>query len=158
MNGECKSYRLNDPMTWAEFKDMPDDLKIKYISMIRNAYGVSDNFIANHLFRVSQPTVGAEMRRLGIGLGKHSGSGKASDRDSFLAWCGVKALAQTEPEEFEDVCEEYAEPVNQPTGKVIPCSGDLTFVGAVEDVLASVADILGGTNVRIHVMWEVCQG
>ena len=32
MNGECKSYRLNDPMMWEEFKKLPDDIKTMYNS------------------------------------------------------------------------------------------------------------------------------
>ena len=28
MNGKCETYRMNDPMTWEQFKAMPDDLKV----------------------------------------------------------------------------------------------------------------------------------
>ena len=35
MSGECKSFRLNDPMGRKEFMSMPDDLKIVYIQAIR---------------------------------------------------------------------------------------------------------------------------
>ena len=35
MSGECKSYRLNSPMSWDEFKAMPDDIKITYIKLLR---------------------------------------------------------------------------------------------------------------------------
>ena len=166
MNGECKSYRLNDPMTYQEFRAMPDDLKINYINLIRNAYGVSDAFMAKHLFCVAQTTFSLEMRRLGLGLGRNAERGPA-DRDGFLAWCsGAKVPVETEPEEIpveeENDCDVVeCEPVNTfpvvPT-KAIPSSGDLTFTGAAEDVLAAVADILGGANVRINVMWEVCEG
>ena len=40
MNGECKAYRLNDPMGWKEFKAMPDDLKITYIKLLRKEFNV----------------------------------------------------------------------------------------------------------------------
>lgn len=166
MNGECKSYRLNDPMTYGEFRAMPDDLKINYIKLLRNAYGVSDSFMAKHLFNVSQTTLSSEMRRLGIGVGKYADRGPA-DRDGFLAWCsGVKNPVETEPEEdpvevYEKVHVEHEQP--EPISdfvpaRVVPVSGDLTFTGAAEDVLAAVADILGGAKVRLNVMWEVCEG
>ena len=54
MNGECKSFRLNDPMVWKEFKSMPDDLKITYIKLqkyCRNAWCPSGK-----LFQGSQQT------------------------------------------------------------------------------------------------------
>ena len=165
MNGECKSYRLNAPMTWAEFKAMPDDLKIDYIRLIRERYGVSDTCIAINMFNVHQTTLSDEVRRLGIDLGK--GRRKERDKDGFLAWCaGVKNPVETEPEEapvevYEKVYVEHEQP--EPISdfvpaRVVPVSGDLTFTGAAEDVLAAVADILGGAKVRINVMWEVCEG
>lgn len=167
MNGECKSYRLNDPMTWAEFKKMPDDLKTNYINLIRNAYGVSDSIIAKHMLRCSQPTFSAEARRLGLGRGKNPENKVAVNTEGFLAWCsGVKAPVETEPEEApvevyeKDVFEhEQPEPIREfAAARVVPVSGDQTFTGAAEDVLAAVADILGGATVRLNVMWEVCEG
>lgn len=166
MNGEVKSYRLNDPMTWAEFKKMPDDLKTNYINLIRNAYGVSDSIIAKHMLRCSQPTFSAEARRLGLGRGKNPENKVAVNTEGFLAWCsGVKAPVETEPEDVPvEVEEENAfdvdecEPVRYFQTKAIPTSGDLTFTGTAEDVLAAVADILGGAKVRLNVMWEVCEG
>lgn len=35
MNGEVVSYKLNEPMTWAEFKALPDDIKKTYIKLLR---------------------------------------------------------------------------------------------------------------------------
>ena len=32
MNGEVKSYHLNSPMLWSEFKSMPDDIQVLYIT------------------------------------------------------------------------------------------------------------------------------
>ena len=38
MNGDVKSYNLNRPMTWEEFRSMPQDLQIMYIKKLRNEY------------------------------------------------------------------------------------------------------------------------
>lgn len=46
MNGECKTYRLNDPMSWDDFKDMPDDLKVMYIKQLRSKFNVPDEELA----------------------------------------------------------------------------------------------------------------
>lgn len=48
-NGEVMTYnlnRLNRPMKWAEFKQLPKDLQVAYISKLRKDYGASTNAIA----------------------------------------------------------------------------------------------------------------
>lgn len=40
MNGECKSYKLNEPMKWAEFKAMPLDIQEQYLRLLRTTYSV----------------------------------------------------------------------------------------------------------------------
>lgn len=42
MSGEAKTYNLGQPMKWAEFKSMPDDLKVEYIKQIRERFNVYD--------------------------------------------------------------------------------------------------------------------
>ena len=38
MNGDVKTYNLNKPMSWTEFKALPEDLKITYIKKLRNEF------------------------------------------------------------------------------------------------------------------------
>ena len=40
MSGEVKSYRLNKPMTWQEFKAMPHDVQYGYIKLLKSKYSV----------------------------------------------------------------------------------------------------------------------
>lgn len=67
-NGECKSYRMNDPMTWAQFKELPDDLKVCYIKAIRNKYKVPDKYMAG-AFGVSLSTLRRMFTKLKLGNG-----------------------------------------------------------------------------------------
>lgn len=46
MNGECKTYRLGSPMSWTEFKDMPNDLKVMYIKKLRKKFNIPDEELA----------------------------------------------------------------------------------------------------------------
>ena len=46
MNGEVREYRMNSPITYAEFKKYPDDLKKKYIQRLRDMFDVPDKDIA----------------------------------------------------------------------------------------------------------------
>lgn len=127
MNGECKSYRLNAPMTWPEFRDMPDDLKVTYVKSLREKYKVSDGVLADCL-GVTRHTFGNYIRCLGLGLGKGAGATskfweKTEDYGKFMAWwhgapaekktdeASVGPVEQVEPEICKDdqVREEYVE-------------------------------------------------
>lgn len=47
MNGECKVYNINKPMTYKEFCAMPVDIQIMYLENLRDKYGASLLDIAN---------------------------------------------------------------------------------------------------------------
>lgn len=100
MNGDVKSYRLNEPMTWAEFKTMPDDLKITYIKLLREKFNVPGTHIekmlgTNHVY------YSKEIVRLGLSEGKSSRSGSTPwDRDGWNAWCNRTTSANEEQEEI----------------------------------------------------------
>jgi len=100
MNGECKAYRLNDPMGWKEFKSMPDDLKITYIKLLRQKFNAPGNHIAK-MMGINTCSYSQEISRLGISEGKNC-RGKCTkwDKEGFFAWWhGVDALPTPVPEE-----------------------------------------------------------
>lgn len=112
MSGECVSYRLNEPMTWAEFKSMPDDIKVTYIRLLQEKWKVPIVHIGK-MMGVSQPVIQRETARLGIVLGKGVHK-QIWDKDAFYAWAnGVDKLPTPVPEEYpileeEDVRQEEA--------------------------------------------------
>lgn len=65
MSGEVKSYRLNEPMNWKEFKAMPDDIKVSYISLLRQKYNAPDSHICK-MMGTNTCSFSQEMHRLGI--------------------------------------------------------------------------------------------
>lgn len=168
MNGKVESYRLNDPMTYAEFKKMPDDLKIAYVKAIRQKFGVSDSQIAKMLGAV-QSTFSRDVRLLGIGTGRNSRNGKTGDKEGFWTWVhGVELSGTVEPVSAPEEAEE-PEPIvfNTEPEPVVPApvesapfilpeSGSLTFEGNAQDILKSVGVLMGGANVRLTVSWTVC--
>ena len=107
MNGECKSYRMNEPMTYNEFKDLPDDLKIEYIKALRKKFHVPDKHIAAML-GVARSTIVPYMKKLGLAKGSNGhGDGVHWDRDGWYAWCnGVKLETEVKPDEEEIPVEE----------------------------------------------------
>ena len=150
MNGEVKSYKLNDQMTWAEFKAMPDDIKIRYIKALRSKFNVSDTEIGVML-GVSQTAISKEIRRLGIGEGRRSGRVKW-DKDGWCAWCNGLKLEKMEAPAVEEKEEAVTEPEEV---TLIPVKGMMTLEGGADDAVAVIVNMLGKANVRLTVSWEV---
>ena len=97
MNGEVKTYRLNDPVGWAEFKAWPDDIKITYITALRKKYNASDHAIAE-MMGTDQVNLSRWCRNLGIPSARKSKA--AWDKDGWYAWVnGVPVAAKEEAEE-----------------------------------------------------------
>lgn len=170
MNGEVKSYRLNDPMTWNEFKKLPDDIKVAYIKNLREKYAVPNKDLAEAM-GVNSGYFGKSMRDLGLGVGKGA-AGRASKK-----WPGTpKALAFKEfwygpvesAEPSIDICEEETTPVQDnmedmnehPTSTeslreaCTPTYGALSFECKAEDALDKVRAILAGATVHMTITWD----
>lgn len=176
MSGECKSYRLNEPMTWFEFKAMPDDIKVAYIKLLREKFNVSDTDIGK-MFGVSQRTISLYLRDLGCS-GNHRGGGTKWDEAGWRAWLNKEALPQiveeSAPEEIDGpFLEEDVSFPEQPNPKAegpdhmepVPCSyheakraiphyGSMDFEGEIGEVLETVAVLLGGAYAKICISWE----
>lgn len=164
MSGECKSYRLNEPMNYREFKAMPDDLKVTYIKLLREKYGVPDCKIGE-MMGINKVTFSQEIKRIGLGHGEKHGGYKKWDTDGFYAWCGGSSVTKQEeeiPVVEEPVAEEVTEevPVETPVEipvetYAIPHHGNMTFNGRTEDILKTVGCLLRNADVRIHITWEL---
>lgn len=173
MNGEVKSYRLNDPMTWNEFKKLPDDIKVAYIKNLREKYAVPNKDLAEAM-GVHSGSFGKKMRDLGLGLGKGAagraskkwpGTSKALEFKEF--WYG--SVESTEPS--IDICEEETTPVqdnmedmNEPPTSTealreacAPTYGALSFDCKAEDALDKVKAILAGTTVHMTITWDILE-
>lgn len=83
MNGEVREYRMNSPITYAEFKKYPDDLKKKYVQRLRDMFDVSDKDIAA-MMGVNVKTLTACLAKIGARGGRR-GKRKA-DYVAFEKW------------------------------------------------------------------------
>lgn len=95
MNGEVKSYRLNEPMTWKEFKKLPDDLKVTYIKLLREKWGVPDMHIAE-MMGIGRCSISQEMTRLNLNGGRKPRYYKW-DTEGFRAWAHGVPVVEAEP-------------------------------------------------------------
>lgn len=174
MNGEVKEYKLNAPVTWAEFRAWPDDIKVIYIKALREKYKVSDTKIFE-MMGVSQAVGQREIVRLGIALGRGRGGRAKWDKDGWYAWTnGVpkveNCVAESEnpiekcAEESEDSAEKcespsadlkFAKMEYEPPVMVAPRCGTMHFEGNAREALTTVSLMLGDENVHLCVTWEV---
>ena len=83
MNGEIREYRMNSPITYAEFKKYPDDLKKKYIQRLRDMFDASDTDIAA-MMGVKAKTLNAALIKIDASGGRR-GKRKA-DYVAFEKW------------------------------------------------------------------------
>lgn len=91
MNGECKSFRLNEPMSWQEFKAMPDDIKITYIKLLRQKFSCPDSKIGE-MMGADKNQISRMFKKLGLNQGKTKKKVNW-DKEGFYAWWhGVEEL------------------------------------------------------------------
>ena len=185
MNGEMKSYKLNDPMSWAEFKAMPDDIKITYITALRKKYNVPDAKIFE-MMGVCQSTGTQYLRLRGMSAQRRSGRVKW-DKDGWYAWVnGVPVEAEEAPvieEKLEKCDEEVLEEAEKcdeserfacgdfvwfPDGKgmalckngkevkpAIPGWGQMELEGTVAECAKTLEMLLTDSRVKLTVSWAV---
>lgn len=82
MNGEVVSYCLSKPMEWKVFREMPDDLKHRYVDWMRNSFpGISQALIAEAVgAKPNQFTAYTSTHGLSFGFVK----GGSLKRDAFF--------------------------------------------------------------------------
>lgn len=178
MSGECKSFRLNDPMGWDEFKSMPDDLKVTYIKLLRQKFNVPDKNIAE-MFGINKDYIYRQFKALGLGKEIKTSHPKW-DKEGFWAWVnGVDKLPtpvieepehsepdpvnREEPEAFveEDVPWSIPETVHEIYKPVpmtaVPCTGSMTFKCPANLALNTLKQVLENEMVELSIMWRVIE-
>lgn len=65
LSGPVESYNLSGPMSWAEFKRMPEDLRKQYLTKLKNEFHASDAMLGR-MFGVSEVTVNLHRNKLGV--------------------------------------------------------------------------------------------
>lgn len=149
MSGEVKSYRLNKPMNWKEFKSMPDDIKVSYISLLRQKYNAPDSHICK-MMGTNVCSFSQEMHRLGIPSTRKQGV--KFDKDGFYEW-----LVPTKEEPVEEAPIPEFKPLEDLSvirqEPVLPIRGTLDYEGTVEDIFFALNKIVNG-NVRMTISWE----
>lgn len=151
MNGEIKTYNLNEPMTFYEFNTMPDDLKIKYITSLRERFAVAIVKVAE-MMNTKQRTLNYEIQRLGIALGRGKRAGHFRENE----WNAFVNREITIPED-NNVESPVVELQMESHTEIVSCSGNVTFIGSVKETFDAVMKMLGeSTKLKINIAWEQC--
>ena len=109
-NGPVSTYKLDAPMRWDDFKDMPVDLQKQYLTNLVETYGATNEMLGD-MFYVHPTHVGAIKKALGVvSHNPHRliGEKKAIRDQMWAAFCngvvgGGDAVKETprEPEKVE---------------------------------------------------------
>ena len=109
-NGPVSTYKLDAPMRWDDFKEMPADLQKQYLTYLVETYGATNEMLGD-MFYVHPTHVGAVKKALGVvSHNPHRliGEKKAIRDQMWAAFCngvigGGDAVKETpkEPEKVE---------------------------------------------------------
>lgn len=113
MSGECKSYRLNSPMSWKEFKSMPEDLQIAYIKAIKDKYHNPPIGAIAKMMEIDRANLSRYL--MSIGFEKGERGHRPWDKTGFLEWC----FGVPKTEECQSVQEEVKEEIPAEVTEVV---------------------------------------
>ena len=169
MNGECVSYRMNDSITWDEFKTWPKEHQESYIKLIRKKFNAPISAISA-MFGLYRNSLNKYIHDNELNVGDIKAKRYTWDRDGFLAWCGMVKCDEATTSEISEEHEEIPTPEEEYVkendsiaeccgeGEVhnaIPERGEMTFEGDINDILRTIGKLLNGGQVKLEVEWEV---
>lgn len=101
MNGDIKTYNLNAPMTYSEFKKMPEDLRRKYLERIIERFDAPRGDICKML-GCGRKAMANQFEKLGFGLDTRAPR-RSWKKDEFEKWCRGTEKIELPPEEENEV-------------------------------------------------------
>lgn len=121
-NGKVMSYNLSRPMTWEEFKSMPKDLQVEYLTTLRDTYGVTATDLSK-FFGCVPSTVTKYCK---AALNTTFDPGKRMTREQRKAFCEFTGETTTEDDAAADIIEEQVSAPDRESlaGKL--CSSDVS--------------------------------
>lgn len=116
LNGPMVSYRMNDPVSYDEFKIWPTDIQKMYLAGLKDRYKLNGSMLAE-MFGISRNTACRTLKTLGIICRKgENRNGKYDEAwQAFLHGEKVPVVEEIEPEPSEEITPEPAETEVNPT-------------------------------------------
>ena len=85
LNGDIKTFRLNEPMAWDEYKALPEDLKRGYLERMRDVHGANAAAV-REMLGICRKTLNNECQRLDVHF--HRGNWTKDERTRWAAFLG----------------------------------------------------------------------
>ena len=156
MNGECKVYNLNKPMSYSNFCAMPVDLQIKYLEMLRDKFGANQTEIS-FMMGCNCATLKSHKQRFLNGKPEFKRyTYSRLDNDAWRRFINGEKAEDTvvaEPDKkLVDTCsvDDSADttylPYNRVVSKADIVNGSMNLKGKAEDIFRKMTDILGCEN------------
>lgn len=148
MNGEIETYRMNDPLTWSEFKKLPDDIKVIYIKALVQRYDVPIVNMAE-MMGVHHTALRKELHKIGYSQERRGKrEWRSEDKEGFYAWAHCVPVQKDKvPEKPED---KPTEGETWARSTLVPVCGEMTFAGKADEALEAIRVILGGGRGNHH--------
>lgn len=86
MNGKCESYRMNEPITYEEFKSWPKEHQETYIKLLRQKYNVPLTHISE-MMGMDKSTLSWYITRHGLNINDGKKVKTNWDERGFREWC-----------------------------------------------------------------------
>ena len=157
MNGDVISYRMNSPLSWDEFKELPNDLKANYIKSLRAKFSVPDNQLAE-MFDISLAKLTLYLSDLKL---EYVHNTEIWNKEAFLAW---RSGGSSEAVKENDISEAKTEvtrkydrnPMKWEEFKKLPNPEKVAYIRWLEDTFGvpnkNIADMFGiGSTYLSHV-------
>lgn len=183
MNGKCETYNLNRPMTWDEFKALPDHIKKMYVKSLREKFDVTNAGIAD-MFGIQRSTLSHHFTCYGISNGYRGRRGY--DEEKWRAWLNGEEVSTDGPEITEDIAVDICEggisvndesikatdsaentndknikvlfgPVPWGTSCAVPKEGGMSFKCPADEALLSINRLLRNHKVELNVSWKILE-
>ena len=167
--GKVVSFQIGKPMKWAEFCELPKDLKEEYINSLIEKYSVTAKVLAS-MFGVSPVTVFrlVEREQLSVGFsrGKRMDESEKIAFEKFLSGKNDELPRGAEGDVGSQICEDTLEKSESATEECLSPerpstklnSFTLNFSGGIdiEMIANSLRYILGdGTSAKIQISCEL---
>jgi hypothetical protein len=116
LNGPVVTLKLDEPMTWKDFKALPEDKRRLYLERLKELYQPSCSMLGQ-MFGVTEPAVSRQLSRLGVTPAYSRTSGTrpgATDRAKWDAFCNgvVGGKPGTPANTVTEAADDTVEPVN----------------------------------------------
>ena len=149
-NGPMVTYRMNQPMSWNDFKSMPHDLQQQYLDGLHARFGVGPSDIAKYLFLRTPNNLRHSTVAMGLTVANRD---KNRDLDGFLAWLR-KADEDTRAAEAEKKPEVNTDGIHAAHPSLDRLTIELTgddLPNLFDDLSAHITPYCGGRRARVQV-------